>query len=99
MRQTDREREIMNEEEEFKRLIKEWITCYSKRKGRDYYFNTKTGQSFWDYDEVVQHVKLTISTRKAKLGICNELKVKKSAQTSADRPTTSSIQNVNQNQP
>jgi hypothetical protein len=46
-----------NVEKELNKTIEnEWKKCFSKKRGIDYYFNPKTGLSFWTLDEVKQYV-------------------------------------------
>lgn len=52
-------------DKEFEDLMKDWQVCYSKRKKRDYYFNSKTGESLWSLDEVKQRVGEALMQKKS----------------------------------
>lgn len=34
--------------------LADWQKCFSKSRQRDYYFNPKTGESLWSWEEVVE---------------------------------------------
>lgn len=44
-------------EEEFYNNLKNWKQYFSESKKRSYYFNSKTGESLWTFEEVEMHIK------------------------------------------
>jgi hypothetical protein len=50
-------------DDEFKELMKDWTVYFSKRKQRDYYYNSKTSESLWTLEEVHETVKKSMAKK------------------------------------
>jgi hypothetical protein len=73
------------EQNEFDEQLKEYTKQYSKSRQRDYYFNSKTGESLWTLDEVKEKIKKNLTKKDIKSSkACNE------------QPTTSKCSNLYQ---
>ena len=66
------------DQNEFDELLKEWTKQYSKSRKRDYYFNSKTGESLWTIDEVKEKITKILNKKE-----------KKSTRSGYEQPTTS----------
>ena len=71
---------------EFDELLKEWKKHFSKSRQRDYYFNARTNESVWTYDEVKESVRQEL---KSKQKDSSQKTSSKPANHLSIRPTTS----------
>ncbi|CAF0858780.1 unnamed protein product [Brachionus calyciflorus] len=55
-----------NRDCEYEKLCRDWKKCFSKSRQRDYYFNEKTGESLWTWEEVVNKIRKKLNIKSEK---------------------------------
>jgi hypothetical protein len=59
------------DQNDFDELLKEWTKQFSKSRNREYYFNSRSGESLWTIEEVKEKIKKILSKNDVKFSIAN----------------------------